>query len=112
MPRTSYQVVFLLFSVSFILFSCGKKQDEDIRMRLQTWDAMIDSVPKQVSDSLKQLNPEKLSRDNRAYYSLMTTIADDKNYTTFTNDSLITYAREYYEQHNSDTEKLIRALAY
>lgn len=103
---------FIIGSLFILLLACDNKQNDTIYTRLLSWDALIDSIPQQISDSLKIINPENLSRSNRAYHALLTTVADDKNYVSFSNDSTITDARNYYETYDPENENYIRALVY
>lgn len=83
-----------------------------VHLSLSSWDKMIDSNPKLVSDSLKTLENANLNRSNRAYYSLLKVISDDKTYVNFTSDSLINSATNYYQTHDHKNANLIRSLAY
>jgi len=83
-----------------------------MRQRLETWDALIDTLPSQISDSLKKLDVNQLSRQNRAYYHLLKVISDDKTYVNFSSDSLINTVSDYYRTHDPKNKNYIRALAY
>ncbi|MFA7140543.1 MAG: hypothetical protein WC126_06000, partial [Proteiniphilum sp.] len=80
--------------------------------RLQQWDNMLDRHPKAVSDSLKTLDRNALSRSGKAYYDLLKVISDDKTYVNFTSDSLINAVSRYYKSYDSQNMNYIRALAY
>jgi tetratricopeptide (TPR) repeat protein len=92
--------------------SCDNGRDKVAFQRLKTWDAVIDSLPAQISDSLKMLDVNQLSRTNRAYYHLLKVISDDKTYVNFTSDSLINSVTNYYRNHEPDGKNFIRSLAY
>lgn len=92
--------------------SCDRGNDKDTFQRLTMWDAVIDSLPGSVSDSLKTLNVTQLSRKNRTYYHLLKVISDDKTYVNFTSDSLINTVSDYYRTHDSKNRNYIRSLAY
>jgi hypothetical protein len=80
--------------------------------RLTALDAAIDLAPGRVSDSLKSLSYNSLSRSNKAYYNLLKVISDDKTYVNFTSDSLINTVSEYYRLHDRKNRNYIRSLAY
>ncbi|HBK31619.1 MAG TPA: hypothetical protein DEG28_12775 [Porphyromonadaceae bacterium] len=104
---------FVLFLLSmFLLISCNNRQDKEIYNRLSRWDKAVDSIPEQISDSLQTLDPQTLSRANRAYRRLLVTIAEDKTYVDFTSDSLIQKVANYYEKHDPKSENYIRSLIY
>ncbi|HBH13367.1 MAG TPA: hypothetical protein DDX29_09680, partial [Clostridiales bacterium] len=80
--------------------------------RMNTWDSMLDEFPQRVSDSLRSIDREELSRGGRAYYDLLKVISDDKTYVNFTSDSLISTVSGYYRTHEPKNRNYIRALAY
>jgi tetratricopeptide (TPR) repeat protein len=79
---------------------------------MNTWDNMLDEFPQRVSDSLRTIDREELSRGGRAYYDLLKVISDDKTYVNFTSDSLISTVSDYYRSHEPKNRNYIRALAY
>lgn len=60
---------------------------------------------------IKTINPNNLGNKDKAYYSLLKTQADYKNYIVATTDSAINFAVNYYE-HSTDKEKYTRSLIY
>lgn len=92
--------------------SCNKDDERRMYIQLNAWDNIIDSLPYQVSDSLKLVASESLNRSNRAYYNLLKVISDDKTYVNFTSDSLISSVADYYKGHDPTNNNYIRALAY
>ncbi len=106
--------IFLLTLLAIIVLgtSCDNGSDKAMLQRLTTWDAVIDSLPAQISDSLKTLDENQLSRANKTYYHLLKVIADDKTYVNFTSDSLINSVSDYYRTHDPKSKNYIRALAY
>ncbi|MCB5252171.1 MAG: hypothetical protein LHW51_04260 [Candidatus Cloacimonetes bacterium] len=80
--------------------------------RLNGWDSMIDLYPQRVSDSLKSLDRDELSRGGKAYFDLLKVISDDKTYVNFTSDSLINAVSDYYRSADPQNNNFIRALAY
>ena len=110
MQRVSY---YILFTVCLIAFgSCGNRTDERLHQRLTQWDAMVDTAPQSVSDSLELLKNASMSRSNRAYYNLLKVISDDKTYVNFTSDSMIVSVTDYYRTHDPKNRNHIRSLAY
>lgn len=97
----------------FLLFSgCDRKQENLTYARLQQWDALLERHPGIVLDSLQAIEPEKLSQANSAYYVLIKTIAQDKTYTEFSSDSLITETEHYYGRNQPGFIHHIRSLIY
>ena len=110
MPRIT--LVLLLIIPLILCYSCSDRDDASAKERLLQWDTMLDSVPRVVSDSLKKLEWEDLSRQNKAYYDLLKVISDDKTYVNFSSDSLINAVSDHYRSHNPKDRNYIRALAY
>ena len=104
-------IVLLLITLLFCN-SCSDNNDESVKVRLSQWDSMLDTEPQRVSDSLKAMEREHLSRSNKAYYDLLKIISDDKTYVNFTSDSLINTVSDYYRTHEPNGRNYIRALAY
>jgi len=104
--------IYTLMAIIAFGTSCNNGNDEDVLRRLSTWDAMIDTAPGKVLDSLKLIDYNSLSRSNRAYYNLLKVISDDKTYINFTSDSLINTVSNYYRVHDRNNRNYIRALAY
>jgi len=105
---------FILTLLAIIAFgiSCNNGNDENVFQRLIMWNAMIDKYPEQISDSLKMLDVNELSRANRTYYNLLKVISDDKTFVNFSSDSLINTVSDYYRIHDTKNRNYIRALAY
>jgi len=103
---------FLFLLLLLFVTSCYKGEDEEIMTRLDAWDNILDHYPQRVSDSLKSLDREELSRSGRAYYDLLKVISDDKTYVNFTSDSLINAVTDYYRKSEPENTNFIRALAY
>jgi tetratricopeptide (TPR) repeat protein len=95
-----------------VFHSCDNRNDNGIVTRLSSWDSMLDEFPQRVSDSLRTIDREELSRGGRAYYDLLKVISDDKTYVNFTSDSLISTVSGYYRTHEPKHRNYIRALAY
>ncbi len=103
---------FLFLLLLLFVTSCYKGGDEEMIARLDAWDNMLDQYPQRVSDSLKSLDREELSRSGKAYYDLLKVISDDKTYVNFTSDSLINSVTDYYRKSEPENTNFIRALAY
>lgn len=98
--------------ISALLIACTSSHKQvQIGQRLSILDSMLSKNPSAVYDSLLKIESQKLSSENRAYYSLLKTIAQDKIDFSFTSDSLITYAVNWYEE-SSDNYNLARSLTY
>ena len=112
--RVMKLIKFLILLSTIILYLASCNQDNNIKMerRLNSLDVVMDSLPYQVSDSLKTIDIDDLSRSNQVYYNLLKVISDDKTYVNFTSDSLINSVVYYYNNYTSDNKNLIRSLAY
>uniref|UniRef100_UPI0025FB2C09 tetratricopeptide repeat protein n=1 Tax=Proteiniphilum sp. UBA5384 TaxID=1947279 RepID=UPI0025FB2C09 len=107
-------VTFILaIFVAWVLFlACSRKHDKADAYRLAQWDALCDSLPEAIKDSLDTMNPHGLSSSNRAWHGLLKTIADDKTYIPFTSDSLINSVELFYRHHDRESHNHVRALIY
>lgn len=107
--KISYIIIclYLLF-----IYSCYRKNDEEVYRKLLQWDYLLQESPLAISDSLDNLPIEGLSYYNRAYYGLLKTIIEDKNYVVFTSDSLINTVESYYRKNAFKSNLHTRALIY
>ncbi len=86
---------------------------------MQEWDDTLweksgiedASSPQAILDSLGNVNTRNLSNKNRAYYYLLQTIARDKSYYVFQNDSSISLAVKWYKN-KPDVYNYSRSLFY
>ena len=99
-------------ATAMLFISCNGRENSEIHKILTQWDNLLENNPEAVSDSLKTIDPQTLSRENRAYYNLLKTISDDKTYFEFRNDSLINRVVDYYHLHEPYSNNYIRSLAY
>ena len=106
-----FKVLTLLIAL-ILCSSCSERGDKSAKERLSGWDAMLDTAPQRVSDSLEAMERERLSRSGKAYYDLLKVISDDKTYVNFSSDSLINTVSDYYRTHEPKERNYIRALAY
>ena len=108
-----YFIFIAVAAATAVLFiSCNGRENSEIHKILTQWDNLLEKNPEAVSDSLKTIDPQTLSRENRAYYNLLKTISDDKTYFEFRNDSLINRVVDYYHLHEPYSNNYIRSLAY
>ena len=89
-------VVLILYVILIFCNSCSDRDDASVKERLSKWDTMLDTAPQRVSDSLKVIEREGLSRSNKAYYDLLKVISDDKTFVNFSSDSLINVVSNFY----------------
>ena len=75
-----YIVIAAAAAVLFI--SCNGRENGEIHKILTQWDNLLENNPEAVSDSLKTINPQTLSRENRAYYNLLKTTSTDGSATS------------------------------
>lgn len=78
---------------------------------LKELDALLKDSPEMVWDSLQQMDTEKFSASQKAYYYLLHASATDKNFIYLENDSTLSIALEYYHE-NSHYYHLARARYY
>jgi len=97
----------------FLLISCSSNNGDQGRIfnKLQTWDKILYQKPEEVLDSLATLSSQDLSKQNRAYYSLLITIAKNKADITEKDDSVISVAVDWYKG-GSDYRNICRSLIY
>ena len=95
-----------------LLAACNRERNEAMLLHLQQLDTVLDDNPEAIKDSLLQINPADLSQSNKAYYNLLKTIADDKTYFNFTNDTLINDVEKQLHRHQKGSELHIRSLIY
>jgi len=81
-----------LFVLIIVLVGCNSKRQQGYTTRLDLLDSLVEIQPAQILDSLEELQSRKLSKFNSAYAHVLQTIAQDKTYTEFTSDSLMTAA--------------------
>ncbi len=78
---------------------------------MQAWDKILYEKPKEVLDSLETRSHQELSKKNRAYYSLLITIARNKSDITEKDDSTISFAVDWYIR-GKDYKNICRSLLY
>lgn len=106
------KTILMLFLLPLMLLCCVNGKEQQVYTRLQQWDALLQEHPGAVLDSLRKLDPVRLSQTNRAYHGLLKTIAEDKTYTEFTSDSLISGVERYYSRQRPGGNDHIRSLIY
>ena len=88
-------VIIILFAMS-LLSSCTIRQDYN--QQLLKADSLMQLRPDSALNILKSISPKKLStRADNAYYALLLTQAQDKNFVVQKDDSLIQIAVHYYD---------------
>ena len=93
-------------------FSCTQRRyQEESYLWLQQVDSLMEHNSQAAWDTLQNLNPDKLSRQNQAYFNLLYTISGDKCYRHFANDSVIRISYEFYKQ-SSDYVNYARSAFY
>ena len=102
-------VIIILFAMS-LLSSCTIRQDYN--QQLLKADSLMQLRPDSALNILKSISPEKLStRADNAYYALLLTQAQDKNFVVQKDDSLIRIAVHYYDS-IGDTKMQAKAHYY
>ena len=91
-----------------LLAGCGRSVDS----RLSLADSLIDDQADSAFVVLKEINADELtSTSDKAYYALLYTQAQYKNFDSIPNDSLINIALHHYSD-NHNRELYTRALIY
>lgn len=95
---------YIFIILLFILSAC---QANDIKHSLLLEaERIMDQQPDSALILLENIsNPQKLSGSERALYALLSTQAQDKNWITHHNDSLILIAVDYYQKRNNNYRK-------
>lgn len=102
----------LICFISLFILSCNREEDRDVMSKLSRWDLQLNDNPYSIMDSLEAIDVSNISQSERAYYNLLLTIARDKTYYDFTNDSLISKSEEYYNSNKINNNNHVRALMY
>ena len=107
-----FNLLFLLTAVVLAIFGITGCGSSDNNALLVQADSLLSTKQyEKASQLLKTLEADKLPREDFAYYALLITQSNYKNYVVATTDSLINVAVSYYEQ-SGDHEKLVRSLIY
>lgn len=102
-------VIIILFAMS-LLSSCTIRQDYN--QQLLKADSLMQLRPDSALNILKSISSKKLStRADNAYYALLLTQAQDKNFVVQKDDSLIQIAVHYYDS-IGDTKMQAKAHYY
>ena len=104
---------FLTIIFSCLLLSCSSFKGEQGKIydKLQVWDKLLYEKPEEIVDSLATLSLQDLSKKNRAYYSLLLTIARNKADITEKDDSVISDAVDWYKK-RKDYRNTCRSILY
>ncbi|MDD2290426.1 MAG: hypothetical protein PHT35_08160 [Bacteroidales bacterium] len=95
-----------------LLVSCNTALRQNaMQIRLANLDSLLNQMPRVVLDSLEQMDVSEHPGEVQSYYNLLLTIARDKSYVDFTDDSIISLATDWY-RNGRDPEKLARSLIY
>ena len=101
--------IILIFII--ILTACNHT-DTQLKGQLDLIESIIEKDGEQAYKMLKGMNRDSISsKSEYARYSLLMSMAMDKNYIDITSDSIIAPAVEYYRKHGSNDHKM-KALYY
>ncbi|NDW12163.1 hypothetical protein D0T50_04565 [Bacteroides sp. 214] len=105
--KTYKRLLFLSF-LPLLFISCSQRTvTNPLLLRA---DSLMECCPDSALQLLQEISqPQKMSKAERAYYALLRTQADDKNYIEHTSDSLIQVAVDYYK---GGSDRYKSALAY
>jgi len=88
----------------FIIFSCGNRE---VSKKLSDVEGFIQAYPDSALSVLRGISQDDLrSREEKAKFSLLYSMALDKNYIDTTDLSVIQPAVDYYKHHGTPDEKL------
>ena len=105
MMRLVIFVISVVISVSMVS-SCGQDGDA-VKEALSEAESCIEDAPRHSLEILKQIDTASLSsRKIRAKYSLLYSMALDKNYIDVTDFDILQPAIAYYTHHGSSTEQM------
>ena len=97
-------LVFVVCAVTLVI-SC---KDDQIDSALTSVQMSLSDNPKSSLETLELLDNQTLkTREQKAKYALLYSIALDKNYIDVTKDSIIAPAVKYYEYHGTQEEKFL-----
>lgn len=94
---TNYKALLLSLALC-LLFSCRTGTPKLICHQLSLIEQTIDNNPKKALEALQQMANQHLSKKNKALYALLYTMAQDKSDTSFSNDSLISTAVDWFSR--------------
>ena len=86
--RNTLLLLFVLSFTTILPTSCGREKSRADFIRMERLDSLLPEKPGAVLDSLRMINPDFLTKYNRAYYHLLEITAKDKSYVDFSSDSL------------------------
>ncbi len=98
--------IICVFAAFFV--SCGAHRD--IERRLDEADAMMGCAPDSALAMLETIRVDGMGGGQRARYALLLTKATDKCYKPIEDDSLISFAADYYSGHGDSLE--VQSLFY
>ena len=101
MQRRLLHKLFSLLSGLFILTSFIQTSCKGSRTNLSHAESLLETNPA-AADSILCSMPEPQSRRDRAWYAVLKTQADYKQYKPITSDSLILTATSYYGTHRKN----------
>ena len=103
MKRLAKYVVLLLLPLFVV--ACGGRE---IDAKLDVAEAVMSERPDSALTILRTIDADKLySPSRKARYSLLSVQAEDKNYIDSTDDTIIRYALDYYEDSDDDYRKML-----
>jgi hypothetical protein len=82
-----------------------------MQKRLANLDSLLNQMPRVVLDSLEQMDISDYPEFDQAYYNLLLTIARDKAYVEFRDDSIISSATDWFRA-GKDPLLFARSLIY
>ena len=97
--KKSFLYFCLLLVISFVFSSCHSDRS---RILVSAY-SMVDSLPDSALSLLKKVKYAELPEKDKAEYSLLFTMAQDKSGLDVDNDSLIRIAYDWYQQHQDDS---------
>mgnify|MGYP002626759299 CR=1 FL=1 len=106
------RLIFSLLSAVLILLMTSGCRTNDYHSQLIAIDSLLVNSPALALDSLSAIDPSCLSKQERAYFGLLSTIAMHKNRVLIKNDSLISAVNAWYSLHDKASHNAARAYFY
>lgn len=112
MMRTQLEIWMMIVLLAAMLASCGGTAQYD--PRLVAADGLMYDHPDSALAILDSIHATDFigHEANQAYHDLLITQARYINYYSFTSDTVINRALDYYKRHDDEREKLTRAYLY
>ena len=105
--RKQILTILAVVVTAMTIFSCNDARKSETYRLLEDVDSYIEARPDSALAVLENIDNDELNtREEKAKYALLTSMALDKNYIDRTDFEVLQPAIDYYEDHGSATDKL------